>query len=79
MTSRERELGVIEAIVSARDQCPNASVRAVAARALESVSGGGAAALRREAFHVLAATTGWRGEQAERVRRALRTFTESPD
>ena len=65
-----------EALIAARDQCPNASVRAVAGRALEAVMREGSGALREQAFLVLSAAAGWRGERAEAVKEALRAFVE---
>jgi hypothetical protein len=73
-SEQERHLGVIEAIVAARDQCPHAAVREHAAAALESVKRGGAEALREQAFLVLSTLAGWRGERAEQVKRTLRDF-----
>lgn len=73
----ERRLGVIEALTSARDQCPHAAVRENAARALEAVKGGGPEALREQAFLVLSTLAGWRGEKAEAVKRALREFVDT--
>lgn len=67
---------MIEALTSARDQCPHAAVRENAARALEAVKGGGGGALREQAFLVLSTLAGWRGERAEAVKRALRDFLE---
>jgi hypothetical protein len=72
-----RRLGVTEALVATRDQCPNAAVRAVATRALDAVRREGAGALREQVFLVLSAAAGWRGERAEAVKRALREFVEA--
>jgi hypothetical protein len=69
-----RTLGVIEALVSARDQCPHAAVREHAARALEAVKAGGADTLREQAFLVLSTLAGWRGERADAVKRSLAEF-----
>ena len=77
MTERsERALGVVEALVAVRDQCPHAAVRDHAARALEAVQGGGPAELREQAFLVLSTIAGWRGERAQAVKRALRGFLD---
>lgn len=75
----ERRLGVIEALTAARDQCPHAGVRAHAARALAAVRAGGATVLREQASLVLSTLSGWRGERADAVRRALRDFVARPE
>lgn len=74
MTSPERPLGVIEAILAVRDQCPRAAARDVAAAALEAVKRGGADVLREQAGLVLATIAGWRGDRALAVHRALHGF-----
>jgi hypothetical protein len=68
---------VTEALLAASQQCPNASVRAVAERALETVRREGAQALREQAFLVLSAAAGWRGARAEAVKDALRAFVDA--
>jgi hypothetical protein len=72
--SRERTLGVIEALVAVRDQCPHAAVRDHAAAALERIKAGGSAALREQASLVLSTLAGWRGERADQVKRSLLAF-----
>jgi hypothetical protein len=74
MTSPERPLGVIEAMLAVRDQCPRAAARDTAAAALEAVKHGGADVLREQAGLVLATIAGWRGERALAVQRALHGF-----
>jgi hypothetical protein len=74
----DRPLGVIEALVAARDQCPHGAVRAHAAAALEAIRDGGAEALRAQASLVLSTLAGWRGERADQVKRSLRAFLEGP-
>lgn len=74
MTSPERPLGVIEAILAVREQCPRAAAREHAAAALELVKAGGADVLREQAGLVLATIAGWRGERALAVHRALQAF-----
>lgn len=69
-----RTLGVVEAIVAVRDQCPHAHVRRHARQALEAVQAGGADALGQQAFLVLATLAGWRGERADQVKRSLESF-----
>ncbi len=80
--SAERPLGVIEAIMAVRDQCPRAVARENAARALEAVKAGGADAMREQVGLVLTTIAGWRGERALAVHRALHGFltqTKTPD
>ena len=71
-----RPLGVIEALVSVRDQCPHAAEREHAARALQAIQAGGAGALREQSSLVLSTIAGWRGERADAVKRALNRFLE---
>ena len=70
----ERTLGVVEAIVAARDQCPHAQVRDHAAQALEAIKQGGPDSLREQAFLVFSTLAGWRGGRAMQVRRSLQEF-----
>lgn len=72
--SPERSLGVIEAIVAVRDQCPRAAARSHAEQALAAIQRGGAAVLREHAGSVLATIAGWRGERGLAVQRALHDF-----
>jgi hypothetical protein len=65
---------VVEAIAAVRDQCPNGAVREAARAALEAIAREGAAGLAAQAFLVLSAAQGWRGERAEVVKRSLRAF-----
>ena len=71
-----RELGVIEAFRVVTQQCPGGAVRACAERALEAVKTGGADALREQAYFVLTAIQGWRGDRASQVHRSLSAFLE---
>jgi hypothetical protein len=78
---KPRRLGVIEAFTAVIHSCPNGSVRAVAENALATVKRDGAAALPEQAFLVLSAVRGWRGDRATQVKAALETFlatVESP-
>jgi len=80
--SGNRVLGVVEAIVAVRDQCPHAQVREHAAQALERIKAGGADALREQAFLVFSTLAGWRGPRAMQVRRSLQQFLagfDTPD
>ena len=70
----DRILGVVEALTSARDQCPNGAARACAERALDAIKAGGSEVLREQAWFVCSALLGWRGERAEQVRRSLNAF-----
>lgn len=70
----ERMLGVVEAIVAVRDQCPNSHVREHAIQALENIKSGGAEALREQAFLVFSTLAGWRGPRGMQVRRSLQQF-----
>ena len=72
----ERTLGVVEAIMSARDQCPSGAARNCAERALEAIKAGGPGAIQEQAWFVCNALLGWRGERAEQVRRSLNAFIE---
>jgi hypothetical protein len=69
-----RKLGVIEAFSAVIQSCPNGSVQTVARNALEAVKRDGAAALPEQAFLVLTAVRGWRGDKATRVKAALSDF-----
>ena len=71
-----RTLGVIEAITSVTQQCPSGAVRACAERALEGIQAGGADALPEQAYIVLTAVQGWRGDRANQVHRSLSEFIE---
>jgi hypothetical protein len=73
---QERLLGVTEAIVAVRDQCPSGAVRQVARNALEAVRRDGADALPVQAFLVLSAARGWTGERAALVKRSLKAFLD---
>jgi len=73
----ERNLGVLEAITTVRDQCPSGAVRASAERALEAIKTGGPDALREQAYFVHVAIMGWRGERASQVSRSLKAFLDS--
>ena len=70
----ERTLGVVEAIVAAREQCPHAQVRDHASQALDAIKQGGADVLREQAFLVFATLAGWRGARGMQVRRSLQHF-----
>ena len=75
----KRRLGVVEAMVAARDQCPNAAVRAVAEQALAAIEPGNSGSLREQAFLLLSAMQGWRGDRASQVHDALKALLREGD
>ncbi len=70
----QRDLGVIEAITYVTRSCPSGVVVAAAERALEEIKQGGPDALRQQAYFVLTALKGWRGERAAQVHRSLTKY-----
>jgi hypothetical protein len=78
MDHSDRKLGVVEAIIAVRDQCPSGAVRRVAERALDDIKTKREGALREQAFNVLSAIKGWRSNRATEVHVALKSFLE-PD
>ena len=68
---------MIECFQIVTEQCPSGAVRAVAERALEAVKEGGGDALREQAYFVLTAIQGWRGERASQVHRSLSAFLDA--
>jgi hypothetical protein len=75
----ERTLGVIEAFIAVRDQCPSGAVRSVAVRALEAARSREQGVLQQQAYFVLSAIQGWRGERSSQVHRSLRAFLDATD
>jgi len=73
----ERTLGVVEAITAVTLQCPHGSVVAAAEQALEAIKRDGADAMAIQAFLVLSAIKGWRGERAGQVHRSLRAYLDA--
>ncbi len=71
-----RTLGVVEAFTVVCEQCPSGAVRGVAERALAAVKSD-PTALRQQAYFVLTAIQGWRGERASQVHRSLSAFLDS--
>jgi len=71
---RPRSLGVVEALVATRDQCPNGAVRRCAEQALEAIKTRRPGILREQAFFVLTMMRGWRGDRATQVRDSLEAF-----
>lgn len=72
----DRILGVVEAFTVVCEQCPSGAVRGVAEQALEAAKGGDPGVLKQQAYFVLTAIQGWRGERASQVHRSLREFIE---
>ena len=70
----ERRLGVVEAITIVTRQCPNAAVRSLAEQALRTIAQEGASALPTQAYLVVTAMRGWRGDRATQVARSLDAF-----
>ncbi|MAG30169.1 MAG: hypothetical protein CL908_04645 [Deltaproteobacteria bacterium] len=67
----ERDLGVIEAITMVTRACPSGVVVAAAERALDAIKAGGSDVVREQAYFVLTALKGWRGDRATQVHRSL--------
>jgi hypothetical protein len=72
----ERDLGVVEAITVVSRSCPSGVVVAAAERALDAIKAGGPDALRDQAYFVLTAIQGWRGDRATQVHRSLTHYLE---
>lgn len=70
----ERDLGVIEAITAVTRSCPSGSVIRAAEQALAAIEAGGADALAQQAYFVLIAIKGWRGDRARQVHRSLSRY-----
>ena len=72
----ERNLGVVEAITAVTLQCPHGSVVAAAEQALETIKREGADVMATQAFLVLTAIQGWRGDKARQIHRSLQAFID---
>ena len=72
----ERDLGVIEAITVVTRSCPNGGVIAAAERALVAIKDGGPDTLKEQAYFVLTAIQGWRGDRARQVHRSLTRYLD---
>ncbi|MFP6655732.1 MAG: hypothetical protein VCB25_08890 [Myxococcota bacterium] len=70
----DRNLGVIEAIMVVTHSCPNGRVVTAAKGALEAIKTGGSDSLKQQAYFVLTAIQGWRGDRAHQVHRSLRLY-----
>jgi hypothetical protein len=75
-TESDRTLGVVEAITVVKQQCPHGSVSASADQALEAIKEKGVSAMAEQAFLVLSAIQGWRGDRAKQVHLSLRSFLD---
>ena len=73
----ERELGVIEAITYVTRSCPSGVVVAAAERALDSIKEGGPDVIKQQAYFVLTALQGWRGDRARQVHRSLAAYLDN--
>lgn len=73
-SDRPRRLGIIEAFTAVINSCPSGSVRAVAENALETIERDGAEAMPMQAYLVLTAMQGWRGDKSAQVRESLEAF-----
>jgi hypothetical protein len=71
-----RILGVVEAITAVTRQCPHGSVVGAAEQALEVIKKQGADAMAAQAFLVLTAIQGWRGDVAQQVHRSLQFYLD---
>lgn len=72
----DRDLGVIEAITIVTHSCPNGRVVDAAKGALQAIKTGGSDSLKQQAYFVLTAIQGWRGDRAHQVHRSLRLYLE---
>ncbi len=70
----DRDLGVIEAITHVTRSCPSGVVVTAAKRALEAIGTGGADVMKQQAYFVLSAIQGWRGDRARQVHRSLTNY-----
>jgi hypothetical protein len=73
----DRDLGVIEAITVVTRSCPNGGVTNAAQQALDAIKAGGPDTLKLQAYFVLTAIKGWRGDRARQVHRSLSHYLES--
>jgi len=72
----DRDLGVIEAISIVTRSCPNGRVVAAANSALDAIKAGGSDSLKEQAYFVLTAIQGWRGDRAGQVHRSLSSYLD---
>lgn len=74
----DRDLGVIEAITMVTRTCPSGVVVKAAESALDAIKKDGAGAMKQQAYFVLTAMKGWRGDRAIQIHRSLSRYL-SPD
>ena len=72
----DRNLGVVEAIMMVTRSCPNGRVVSVAEQALEAIKAGGADVIKNQAYFVITAMKGWRGDRASQVHRSLKHYLD---
>ena len=72
----DRDLGVIEAITWVTRSCPNGRVVSMAEGALDAIKAGGSSVMKQQAWIVLSALQGWRGDRAVQVHRSLTRYLE---
>ena len=70
----DRDLGVIEAITFVTRSCPSGVVVTAAKQSLTAIQEGGADVLKQQAYFVLTAIQGWRGDRARQVHRSLSNY-----
>ncbi|MFK7896124.1 MAG: hypothetical protein AB8G23_09830 [Myxococcota bacterium] len=70
----DRDLGVVEAITMVTRTCPSGVVVGAAERALDVIKKNGAASMREQAYFVLTAIKGWRGDRAIQIHRSLSNY-----
>ncbi len=70
----DRDLGVIEAIMMVTRTCPSGVVVKAAERALEEIKKDGADTMKQQAYFVLTAMKGWRGDRAIQIHRSLSKY-----
>jgi hypothetical protein len=72
----DRDLGVIEAITFVTRSCPSGVVVSAAENALDAIKIGGSDVMKQQAYFVLTAIKGWRGDRATQVHRSLAKYIE---
>ena len=72
----QRELGVVEAITFVTRSCPSGVVVTAAEQALDAIKEGGADVMKQQAYFVLTAIKGWRGDRARQVHDSLTRYLE---
>ena len=65
---------MVEAITFVTRSCPSGVVVRAAEQALEAIKDGGADAMKAQAYFVLTAIKGWRGDRATQIHRSLSRY-----